>query len=65
MQRKQIILARTGTFGSEENFQTITEDDLREIAESYTPGDAIPVTIVLEEHIEKRIRGGFIICLEI
>lgn len=52
MQRKQIILARTGTFGSEENFQTITEDDLREIAESYTPGDAIPVTIVLEGHPE-------------
>lgn len=50
MQRKQIILARAGTFGSEENSQTVTEDDLREIADSYKPGDAVPVTIVLEGH---------------
>ncbi|MBD5411190.1 MAG: hypothetical protein HDR51_00330 [Treponema sp.] len=52
MQRKQIILARAGTFGSEGNPQMVTEDDLREIADSYKPGDVIPVTIVLDGHPE-------------
>lgn len=50
MKRKQIILARPGTFGSEGQEQTITEDDLREIADSYSPGDAVPVTVSLEGH---------------
>lgn len=50
MQRKQIILARAGTFGSEDNPKTITEDDLREIAGSYKDGDAVPVTVAIEGH---------------
>ena len=50
LQRKQIILARAGTFGSEDNPQTVTEDDLREIAGSYKDGDAVPVTVAIEGH---------------
>lgn len=53
MQKKTITLARPGTFGNKENAQTITESDLKQIAENYKKGDSIPVTITEYGHPQK------------
>ena len=50
--KKTLTLARPGTYGSRENSKTVTEEDLKEIAESYTPGDSVPVTITENGHPE-------------
>lgn len=47
---KEIVLARPGVYGGMDNPKPVTAEDLREIAESYKQGEAVPVTVTEDAH---------------
>ena len=48
--KKHIVLARSGVFGTKDNPKEVTEQDLKEIAESFTDGTKAPITVTKEGH---------------
>ena len=45
MKTRKRAIARTGVFGSNENAQIVTQNDLQEIVESFTQMDSSPITL--------------------